>query len=392
MKALFMHLPSSLRSPKTVIAGLVALVAVFALFRMIGGGLTVEVASLSSDVPIRVYGLGTIEAKVSSKLGFAVAGTLVDLRADAGETVPKGAVLARLDDAEQRAKVAAARALFDKAMAQSVSARAIVAKTTANRAQKERVSQRRKSLVASGTVSEETFGDAHAAAVGAGADAQAANAEVALALASLADARAQLDLNEVLLARHTLAAPYDGRIALRSRELGSVVATGESVFTFYDPATVWVLAYVDETLAGGVSPGQRAEVRLRSAPAKRFSGTVTRIDIESDRTTEERRIYIACFDCPQHLGEQAEVVIDTARLEHALLVPVAAIEGFDGRQGLVWTVEAGKLARRKIMFAHRTLDGRLEVAGDLPDGAHVVTRLTSELTEGRSVRMTEAAP
>lgn len=387
-----MPLPSALRSPKAIVAGIVVLILAVLGLRLAGGGLTVEVAAMSADVPVRVYGLGTIEAKVSSKLGFAVAGTLAGLHGDAGDTVSRGTVLARLDDAEQKARTAAARAQYDKAMAQSVGARAIVAKTAANRAQKEKVSQRRKSLVASGTVSEETFGDAQAAAVSAGADAQAANAEVALALATLADARAQLELNEVLLARHTLIAPYDGRIALRSRELGSVLAPGEAVFTLFDPATVWVLAYVDETLAGGVRVGQAAEVRLRSAPASRFAGNVVRIDIESDRVTEERRIYVACRDCPQHLGEQAEVVIDTARLDKALLVPMAAIDEFDGRQGVVWTVEDGKLMRRRISFGHRTLDGRFEVAGDLPDGAKVVIRVLAGFKEGRAVRMAEAAP
>ncbi len=378
------------RSRWLLIAGAAAVFVVAVLVRLVFGGLTVEVAVPSKDIPIKVYGLGTIEAKITSKLGFGVAGTLAELMADAGQAVPKGTILGRLDDAEQRAKLAAARAQYDKAMAQSTSARAVVAKAAVNRAQKERISERRKSLVASGTVSEEAYGDAQAAAVSAGADAQSASAEVALALATLADARAQLDLNEVLLVRHTLRAPYDGRVAFRSKELGSVLAPGEVVFTVYDPETVWVLAYVDETLAGGVDVGQTAEVRLRSAPAKRFVGSVVRIDIESDRTTEERRIYIACRECPQHLGEQAEVVIDTARLDVALLVPIAAIEGFDGRQGTVWTVEAGKLARRKISFAHRTLDGRMEVAGEVPDGASIVTRLVSGLSEGRSVRTKES--
>ncbi|CUW40368.1 Membrane-fusion protein [Magnetospirillum sp. XM-1] len=381
-----------LRSHPRLAASLAVVLAALAFGRMVLGGVAVEVAVVSRDVPIRVYGLGTIEAKVASKIGFAVAGTLAELRADAGDGVVKGQVLARLDDAEQRAKVAAARAQYDKALAQSTSARAVVAKAAANRAQKEKVSQRRKSLVASGTISEETFGDAQAAAVSAGADAQAANAEVSLALATLADARAQLELNEVLLARHTLAAPYDGRISLRSRELGSVVAPGEGVFTLFDPETVWVLSYVDETQAGGVAVGQEAEVRLRSAPAKRFAGQVVRIDIESDRTTEERKIYIACRDCPQNLGEQAEVVIDAARLDNAILAPISAIQGFDGRQGLAWVVENGRLARRTLSFGRRTLDGRLEVIGGLSDGIRVVTRLTAGLAEGLSARMSDAAP
>ncbi|ARJ65374.1 efflux transporter periplasmic adaptor subunit [Magnetospirillum sp. ME-1] len=381
-----------LRSHPRLAMGLAAVLAALAVGRMVLGGVAVEVAVASRDVPIRVYGLGTIEAKVASKIGFAVAGTLAELRADAGDGVAKGQVLARLDDAEQRAKVAAARAQYDKALAQSTSARAIVAKAAANRAQKEKVSQRRKSLVASGTISEETFGDAQAAAVSAGADAQAANAEVSLALATLADARAQLELNEVLLARHVLTAPYDGRISLRSRELGSVVAPGEGVFTLFDPETVWVLSYVDETQAGGVAVGQEAEVRLRSEPARRFAGRVVRIDIESDRTTEERKIYVACRECPQNLGEQAEVVIDAARLDSATLVPLSAIQGFDGRQGLAWVVENGRLARRTLSFGRRTLDGRLEVVGGLSDGIRVVTRLTAGLAEGLSVRMSDAAP
>lgn len=381
-----------LRAHPRLAVSLAVVLAVLAVGRMSLGGVAVEVAVSSRDVPIRIYGLGTIEAKVSSKLGFAVAGTLAELHADAGDAVVKGQVLARLDDAEQRAKVAAARAQYDKALAQSSSARAVVAKAAANRAQKEKVSQRRKSLVASGTISEETFGDAQAAAVSAGADSQAANAEVSLALATLADARAQLELNEVLLARHTLTAPYDGRISLRSRELGSVVAPGEGVFTVFDPETVWVLSYVDETQAGGVAVGQEAEVRLRSAPAKRFAGRVVRIDIESDRTTEERKIYIACRECPLNLGEQAEVVIDAARLENAILVPLSAIQGFDGRQGLAWVVENGRLARRTLSFGRRTLDGRLEVVGGLPDGTRVVTRPVAGMAEGSSVRMSDAAP
>ncbi len=179
-----MKVVSILKSHKRLVLFVLLLLAGLGIIQMVLGGLTVEVAVVSRDVPIRVYGLGTIEAKVSSKIGFAVAGTLSELRADAGETVAKGQILARLDDGEQQAKVAAARAQYDKALAQSTSARAVVAKAAVNRAQKEKVSQRRKSLVASGTISEETFGDAHAAAVSAGADAQAANAEVSLALAT----------------------------------------------------------------------------------------------------------------------------------------------------------------------------------------------------------------
>ena len=64
-----------------------------------------DVASRAEhDVPVQVFGFGTAEARVTSKVGSSVSGVLVDLRADVGDRLAKGAVLARLDDREQRAR------------------------------------------------------------------------------------------------------------------------------------------------------------------------------------------------------------------------------------------------------------------------------------------------
>jgi len=62
---------------------------------------TVQVGAVQRDVAVEVFGLGTVEARVTSKIGFKVSGVLVELRADVGDRVAKGAVLARLDDREQ---------------------------------------------------------------------------------------------------------------------------------------------------------------------------------------------------------------------------------------------------------------------------------------------------
>jgi HlyD family secretion protein len=65
--------------------------------------IAVQIARVEHDVPVQVFGLGTVEARVTSKVGFKVSGVLVELKADVGDRVAKGAVLARLDDREQRA-------------------------------------------------------------------------------------------------------------------------------------------------------------------------------------------------------------------------------------------------------------------------------------------------
>src|SRR6266508_39030 len=95
-----------------------SLVAVVILAVVTGGAiavyrtrpLTVAVVQPARDVSIRVFGLGTVEARVLTRIGFKVAGTLVDLRADHGDRVITGQVLAQIDDAEQKARVAKARA------------------------------------------------------------------------------------------------------------------------------------------------------------------------------------------------------------------------------------------------------------------------------------------
>jgi HlyD family secretion protein len=68
---------------------------------------TAHTATLQRDVPVQVFGLGTVEARVTSQIGFKVAGVLADLRADVGDRVAKGAVLARLDNREQCADCSA---------------------------------------------------------------------------------------------------------------------------------------------------------------------------------------------------------------------------------------------------------------------------------------------
>lgn len=248
-----------------------------------------------------IYGIGTVEARIQSAIGFEVEGTLVDLTADQGERVAKGQVLAHLADDEQRAVVAQAEATLIQARAKLERARAVLE-------QKKGVDQRRRTLERKGTVSIEAAEDARAAA-------DVAAADVSVAIADIEASRALLDRERQRLAKFILTAPYDGVVVRRDRELGAAVGTGVPVFTVIDPATVWVRAYVDEARAGRLAPGQTARIVLRSRPGHDFAGRVVRIDIEADRVSEERIVHIAFDDIPQpfHLGEQAEVVVEVGQ-------------------------------------------------------------------------------
>ncbi|MGE0751420.1 MAG: efflux RND transporter periplasmic adaptor subunit [Variibacter sp.] len=386
-----------LRKPSTKYAlsaaGFVAVV-VAATFVYSNRPIDVQTATIERNVPVRVFGLGTTEARVLSKIGFEVGATLAELHVDHGDRVSKGQVLARLATGEQEAKVAKTRATLLTAEVNIVKSVANLEKARAVFTQKQETNRRKQTLAGRDVVSQQAAEEAIRDEAVAKADVAVAESEVESAKAQLTDARAQLQYEEMMLRHRTLVAPFDAVVIERHKELGSVVKAGDPIFTLIAAGSYWGLAHVDEARAGFIEEGQPVEARLRSRPLETFAGRVVRIGLESDRVTEERRVYLRGDNPPArvYLGEQVEFWITVARLGKALLVPSSAVHGYDGRQGTVWTVEEGRLRRRLVQFRHRTEDSRLEIVDGLPANARVVTRLENGLREGRAARATEAMP
>ncbi len=355
---------------------------------------TVEIARAETDVEVRVFGLGTQEARISSRLGFEAAGQLVALGADHGDRVKAGTTLARLDEGEAKARLEKSVAGVAAAEAALMKAEALAQRSAVVARQKRRVDERRKSLVERQAVSIETAEVAELDARVADADGGVAIRDVEVARVNLAAARAQETLDRVLLDRMHLAAPFDGVVTSRLRELGSVMNPGEALFGFVDPTSVWIQAFVDEARAGDLTEGQPSDIRLRSRPGETFRGRVARIGLENDRVGEERRIWVGCDTCPAefHLGEQAEVEVTTRRLASALLVPQTALRMTGPAEATGWIVVDGHLAEGHLHLGARLLDGRVEIVGGLPAGASlVVSRDTGTFREGRSASISVAS-
>jgi HlyD family secretion protein len=372
-----------------VLLALIALLAALAGFiawRTLLRPVTVEVASVSTDVPVQVFGLGAVGARVQSNVGFKVAGILASLNADSGDHVSAGGVLAGLDAREVAAQLGQANAGVVQARASLVKANADVAAAEANRANAASVARRRSELAKGGHASVEEAQTTRTAELTAVANLGIANAGVDVANAAVTAAEAQVTYAQAVLDNYTLRAPYDALVVARNLQLGSMPVPGQVVFTLVDPATIWVQSYVDERLAGAIALGQPAEIVLRSEQDRHHPGHVARIEIQSDAVNEERLVEVAFDDIPRdiHLAEQAEVVFTTGRLDHATLVPQSAVSGLRARRGTVWTMEDGKLAKRDVTLGAALLDGRLPIIDRLPDGVQVVISPTSGLRVGRS--------
>lgn len=351
----------------------------------------VEAILLERDVPIRVFGLGTVEARVTSKVGFEAGAALEELHADHGDHVRKGQILARLSLGEQEAKLAKARAALQIAEVNIERAEANLEKTRAILAQRQVANRRRQELAGRSIVSEQAAEESARDEAVAKADVNVAESEVASSRAQLADARAQVQFEETLLGHRALTAPYDAIVIERHKELGTVVKAGDPIFTLIANDSYWGLAYVDEARAGFIAEGQLVQARLRSRPQDVFTGKVVRIGLESDRGTEERRVFIRGDNPPARvfLGEQVEFLITATTLAEALLIPEAAVHGYNGHEGTVWTVEDGRLSRRLVKFRHRTEDSRLEIVDGVPERARVIMRVVPGLKVGRTARISE---
>lgn len=352
--------------------------------------IAVPILRAETDVEIRAFGVGTVEAQILSKVGFHVGGKLITIAADQGDLVKAGTLLAKLDDSAQRGRVAKSEVALRQTAANLAKAEALRQRSETAHQQKKNVNVRRQTLVGRGAVSQEAAEDTQASEDIAHNDLKIAEAEVSIATVAQEDAATQRQIETVLLDQHELRAPFDARVIARHKELGSVAGAGEPVFTLIAPETIWVRAYIDEAVAGGLAVGQTAFVRLRSEPNNLVRARVVRIDQENDRVTEERRVFVRCAECtPQHnlryLGEQAEIDILKKTVARGLFVP-AKFVAISGNGGSVWTIDRGRLRKRAVALGERTADGRIEVTSALPEGVVIVAESGDRLREGRRAR------
>jgi HlyD family secretion protein len=227
--------------------------------------LDVRVAPIAENVAVRVFGLGTVEARVLSKVGFEVGAAITELNADHGDVVEQGQVLARLHASQQVAKVARAEAAVLSAEVAVKKADANIVKAQAILAQRLEVNKRKQELVSRQVTSTQAGEEAQRDEDVAKAELLVAKSDVEVARAQLSDARAQLAYEKAILEQHTLLAPYDALVVDRQKELGTVIKAGDPVFTLVATGSVWALAHIDALRRDQGRPACRGAPALPSA-------------------------------------------------------------------------------------------------------------------------------
>ncbi len=337
---------------------------------------TVERVSKQA-IEASVFGIGTVEARYSYRLGPTAAGRVKQVLADVGDSVQAGQVVAEMDAVDLNARIQAAGLAVERATASIATAQA-----TLKLADSE---NRRTASLASRKLISQSSADA--------SEQEAAIARAALDVARKEQQRLQAEQQALQQQQVNLriSAPVAGIITSRDAEPGTALVAGQAILTLADPQSYWVKARIDQSQAQGLRAGQVASIVLRSSPQQTFAGKLARVEPLSDSITEERLVSVAFAEPPVGLspGELAEVTIQTSRKADVLVIPNAALHQLKGETG-VWKVGADNvLTFVPVQTGIQTLDGQVEILAGLQTAEQVVVYSQQGLTATSKIKVVD---
>jgi len=308
---------------------------------------------------------GEIRARVESRLGFRVAGKMIERPVNIGDAVKVGQVLAKLDPRDLR-------------LGEDV-ARAAVASAAVNLQQADADFKRYRDLKDQGFIG--------------GAELERRETSLKVAQAQLAQARAQSGVQGNQAGYAALTADASGVITGVDVEPGMVVAAGAPVLRLAHDGPRDVVFSVPEdkvALVQAVAARQGSvQVRLWSSTGGEVAATIREISAAADPVTRTFLVKAdlgAAATAPR-LGQTATVSIDAPRLAGVARVPLSALKEDHGRS-TVWVVDPGSMTTvsRPVTIGGAEGSEAVVVAGLAP-GDRVVVAGVHVLSAGQKVRL-----
>lgn len=323
---------------------------------LLSGGAAVAIMTMPVNVTVvtpqrgaateAVYATGTVEPTRQLTLAPRVTGRMVELLADEGQMVKKGAMMARFEDADTAARIV---------------------RLTAERDLAQREFDRKKTLYDRKFISADAY----------------ENAETALATAT-----AQLDEAKASQTYQHLIAPDDSTVIRRDGEAGDIIQAGQPVFYMSCCAHMRITAEVDEEDIPKIKEGQDVVIQSDAFQGQVFHGTVASITPKGNEVSRSFRVRISIDDyAPLMIGMTAETNIIISKKDQALLIPTAAI----GKGGVVEKV--GPDNRTQLVTVKTGIADmeQTEIIEGLTEQDRIVSPHTESAEAGRKVNV-KASP
>jgi membrane fusion protein, multidrug efflux system len=302
---------------------------------------------------------GEVRARVESRLGFRVAGKIVQRQAELGQRVKAGQVLAQLDPQDYRLAADAARAQ--------------VAAASTNR---DLAAADFKRYV---TLREQNFIS--------GAELERRETTLKAAQAQLEQAQAQLASQGNQARYTTLVADVSGVITGIEAEPGQVVTAGTPVVRIAQDGARDVVFAVPEDKVVAIRPGTDVTVKPW-AGAGTLQGKVREVAASADPVTRTYTVKVAMQgDAQPPLGATVTVYPQALSLAGAQVIklPTSALRQ-EGKSTAVWVLDRATMTVKSQPVQVATADGNEAViAAGLQPGMTVVSAGVHVLAPGQKV-------
>ncbi|MCU0968365.1 MAG: efflux RND transporter periplasmic adaptor subunit [Rubrivivax sp.] len=303
-----------------------------------------------------------VRSRVESRLSFRVGGKMVSRRAELGQRVRAGDLLAQLDPQDLRLGEEAARAAVEAARVNRDLAAAEL--------------KRFRELRDQGFVS--AF------------EIERRESTLRAAEAQLEQSRAQADLQGNQSAHTRLVANAAGVITAVEAEVGAVLAAGTPVLRLaHDGARDAVFSVPEDAVAGlRLLLGREGALQVRLWDrADAVPGTLRELAAAADPVT---RTFLAKADvgaAAVQLGQTATVIVELPRVEGVAKLPLTAIKEHDGRTS-VWIVDESTMTvRPQPIEVAGAEENDVVVSGGIAPGQRIVTAGVHVLNPGQKVRL-----
>jgi HlyD family secretion protein len=313
-----------------------------------------------ADLALQLAANGTVAAWQEITVATQSNGLqLTELRAQVGDFVKRGQVLAVFGADTVRAELAQAQAT----VAESQAALAL-AKADAERA---------RSLQATGALSAQQIQ-------------QLLTAEQS-ATARVAAANAMLQASNLRVRQATVTAPDAGIVMARPATLGSVMGAGQPLFQLIRQGRLEWRGEVPQADLAKVQAGQA--VKVRPAGGGEVAGKVRLVSPTLDAQTRNALVYVDLPASPQVKAGMFARGEFTLGASSALTLPASALVLRDGFS-FVMRLDGTKVALTKVQLGRRSGD-RIEVTSGIQAGQSFVATGAAFLADGDTVRIVSAA-
>jgi membrane fusion protein (multidrug efflux system) len=301
--------------------------------------------------------VGSLVAVRGVVLAAELPGTVRQIAFESGTSVHRGDLLVKLDTSAEEAQLA------------SAAAEASLARLSLDRARRLREGQ-----------------------ANAQADLDAAEARAAQADAAVANLKA-------VIAKKTIRAPFDGRIAIRQVELGQVVSPGTAIASLQSVSPIHADFWLPQQALAKLRAGERVRARTDTFPEDEWDGEVTTVNPEVDPATRNVRVRATFPNGDGRLRPGMFVKVDVLSSERrqVLTIPATAVI-FAPYGDSVFALEqkkdaAGKdayVARQKFVRTGERRGDVVAVLSGLSAGDTVVSSGAFKLRNGTSVVVNNA--